>query len=402
MRILYLTPYVPSLVRVRPYQFIRHLAELGHEVTLICLAGNGEEPEALAELRRRCREVVAVPTSGRQAALQALRAIPSGLPLQAAYGASAALVAEARRRAETHDVVHIEHLRGSTYGAPLRDHPLLLDAVDCISLLFERALRQGTSLGGRARALLDLTRTRRAEARYGATFPQVIVTSPEDRQALEQLRAPGVPAAEITVIANGVDLGAFAPAPPEGRQPATLLLGGKMSYHANEAAALHLGREIMPLIWCARPDVRCMIVGREPTPAIRALGTDARIVVTGSVLSMPEVLRSATIAAVPLRYGVGIQNKVLEAMATATPVVATPQAARALDSAAHEAIVLAGTASAFAEAVIGLLDDPVRRTQMGAAGRRYVETYHDWYRGAERLAERYALAAYQRPVTTAV
>jgi glycosyltransferase involved in cell wall biosynthesis len=401
MRILYLTPYVPSLVRVRPYQFIRHLAELGHEVTLICLAGKDEEPEALAELRRRCYEVVAVPTSGRQAAIQALRAIPAGIPLQAAYGASAALVAEARRRADSYDVVHIEHLRGSTYGPPLRDHPLLFDAVDCISLLFERALRQGASLGGRARALLDLARTRRAEARYGATFPQVIVTSPEDRLALEQLRSTGAPPAEITVIANGVDLGSFAPAPPEGRQRATLLLGGKMSYHANEAAALYLGREIMPLIWRTRPDVRCMIVGRDPTAAVRALGDDARIAVTGAVPSMPEVLQSATIAVVPLRYGVGIQNKVLEAMATATPVVATPQAARALNAAADEAIVLAGTASAFAAAVLDLLDDPGRRAQMGAAGRRYVETYHDWYRGAERLVERYALAVNQHPAPIA-
>jgi glycosyltransferase involved in cell wall biosynthesis len=363
-------------------------------VTLICLAGKNEEPAALDELRRRCREVVAVPTSGRQAAIQALRALPAGLPLQAAYGASEALVAEARRRADAHDVVHIEHLRGSTYGPPLRDHPLLLDAVDCISLLFERALRQGASLGGRARALLDQARTRRAEARYGVTFPQVIVTSPEDRQALEQLRAPGTPAAAITVIANGVDMGAFVPAPPESRQPATLLLGGKMSYHANEAAALYLGREIMPLIWRARPDVRCMIVGRDPTPAVQALGADARITVTGAVRSMSEALHSATIAAVPLRYGVGIQNKVLEAMATATPVVATPQAARALHDAAHEAVVLAETASAFAETVLELLDDPARRARMGLAGRNYVETHHDWYRGAERLAERYALAAY--------
>jgi glycosyltransferase involved in cell wall biosynthesis len=400
MRILYLTPYVPSLVRVRPYQFIRHLAELGHEVTLICLAGKDEEPAALDELRRRCREVVAVPTSGRQAAIQALRALPAGLPLQAAYGSSAALVAEARRRADAYDVVHIEHLRGSTYGPPLRDRPLLLDAVDCISLLFERALRQGTSLSGRARALLDLARTRRAEGRYGATFPQVVVTSPEDRQALEQLRAPGTPAAEISVIANGVDLDAFAPAPTECRQPATLLLGGKMSYHANEAAALYLGREIMPLIWRVRPDVRCMIVGRDPTPAVRALGDDTRIVVTGTVPSMPEVLRSATIAAVPLRYGVGIQNKVLEAMATATPVVATPQAARALQSSAHAAMVLAATARAFAEAALELLEDPARRARMGAAGRSYVESYHNWYRGAERLADQYALAHNQHLAVT--
>jgi len=395
MRILYLTPYVPSPVRVRPYQLIRHLAELGHHVTLICLVGKDEEPAALAELRRCCRAVFAVPTSGRQAALQALRALPTGLPLQAAYGASAALVAEAQRQAAHHDVVHIEHLRGSTYGPPLAEYPLLLDAVDCISLLFERAFRQGVSLGGRVRALLDLARTRRAEGRFGATFPQVVVTSPEDGWALRQLQAPDVPAPRITVIPNGVDQAAFAPAPLDGRPSATLLLSGKMSYHANEAAALYLGREIMPLIWRERPDVRCLIAGRDPTPAVSALGADQRIHVTGAVPSMPEMLCSTTIAAVPLRYGVGIQNKVLEAMATATPVVATPQATQALDVSAHQAIVLAATPAAFAQSVLELLDDGARRQELGAAGRRYVEAHHNWYRSASRLAELYALAAGQ-------
>jgi glycosyltransferase involved in cell wall biosynthesis len=64
-----------------------------------------------------------------------------------------------------------------------------------------------------------------------------------------------------------------------------------------------------------------------------------------------------------------------------------------LHGAANEAIGLAATASAFAEKVLELLDDPAQRARMGLAGRSYVETYHDWYRGAERLVERYALAA---------
>lgn len=393
MRVLFLAPYVPSLVRVRPYQLIRHLALLGHEVTLVCLAGRGEEPQALDDLRGWCREVVAVPTSSRSAAISALRALPTGQPLQAAYGASQALQAEARRRADAHDVVHIEHLRGSSYGAALREHPLVLDSVDCISLLFERALRQSPSLGGRARALLDLARTRRAEARYGETFAQVVVTSEEDAWALRQLQAGRAAQPSIDVVPNGVDLAQFEPDPSVARDAATLVLSGKMSYHANVAAALLLGREIMPLMWRERRDVRCLIVGRDPPPAVAALARDPRIVVTGSVPSVQSYLRRATLAVAPLRYSVGIQNKVLEAMAGATPVVATPPAARALGARPGSDLAVAATPEAFAREALALLEDAGRRAALGAAGRAYVERHHDWQRSADALTAIYRDAA---------
>jgi glycosyltransferase involved in cell wall biosynthesis len=262
--------------------------------------------------------------------------------------------------------------------------------------LFERAFRQGHSLAGRVRALLDLARTRRTEGQFGASFPQITVTSTEDGWALRQLQAPGVPQPWIEVIPNGVDLAAFPAAPAAAREQATLVLTGKMSYHANEAAALLLGRRIMPLIWRERRDVRCLIVGRDPTPAVRALAADARISVTGAVPSIATYLSQATLAVVPLRYGVGIQNKVLEAMATTTPVVATPQAAHALGARSGSEIALAATPEAFAATVLALLDDPAGRAAVGEAGRRYVEQHHNWRQCAERLAQRYTAAAADR------
>ena len=318
---------------------------------------------------------------------------PKVLPLQAALAFGPPLLEVVRHEAARggYDVAHIEHLRGSALGYVLPDTPAVLDAVDCISLLFERALRGSASLASRALALLDLARTRRYEAGYTAAFEQVIVTSPEDAWALQTLsREERREAAgeTITVVPNGVDLDYFAPGEGE-RAPATLVFSGKMSYHANVAAALFLAREIMPLVWARRPDVRLVLAGSAPPAAVRALSADRRVTVTGYVPDLRPYLADATIAVAPLRYGVGIQNKVLEALATGTPTIAARQAARALAIADGREMLLAQTAPEYAAAILRLLDDPTARAALGAAGRRYVEQHHDWNRIVGRLEEVY-------------
>lgn len=400
MRILYLTPYVPSPVRVRPFQLIRHLAMQGHQVTLVCLSLANEEPEALAELRRYCYAVYEIPTSHVQAAASALTGVLGAQALQTAYGRSPSLVRLAQHLAPLHDVVHVEHLRGASYGEALQGVPTVLDAVDCISLLFERALRQGNSLIGRARALLDLARTRRAEGRYGASYRQVVVTSPEDAWALAQLQDTAVAAPKIDVVANGVDLTHFKPDDAVQRAPARVLFSGKMSYHANEAAAFWLLQEIMPQIWRYRPDVQCVIAGRDPSPSLRSLGQHPQVEVTGAVSSIAEQLQMCTVAVAPLRYGVGIQNKVLEAMATATPVVASRQVSRALKPQAAEALELADSAESFAQQVLDLLEQPQRRVDLGYAGRRYVEEHHHWQQSVLQLEQCYHDQMYPQTSST--
>jgi glycosyltransferase involved in cell wall biosynthesis len=157
-----------------------------------------------------------------------------------------------------------------------------------------------------------------------------------------------------------------------------VVISGKMSYHANVAMVLHFVRDILPLIRAQRPDVRLCLVGKEPPREIRTLARDPAITVTGTVSDVRPYLRQATVAVAPLLYGVGIQNKVLEAMACATPTVATPQAVSALPAPVEGAVAVAASDRAFAEEVLALLAEPRRRREIGAAGRRYVETHHSW------------------------
>jgi polysaccharide biosynthesis protein PslH len=108
---------------------------------------------------------------------------------------------------------------------------------------------------------------------------------------------------------------------------------------------------------------------------------------------MPAVIARATVLAAPLVYAAGIQNKVLEAMARAVPVVTSPSACAALDAAIGRDVVAADDDAAFAEAVVRILDDRPHRDGVGAAGRRYVEAHHDWNALARQLIAVYGEAA---------
>lgn len=411
MNILFISAYVPSPIRVRPYGFIRALARRGHRITLVCGA-NADDGPALGALRDVCARIVTVYVSKTEMLWNALRALPGNLPLQAAlsFGQRLLEAVRAEDRSRRYDVAHIEHLRASALGYALMRTPAVLDSVDSISLLFERALRGSPSLKSRALALLDLARTRAYEARYTHHFEQVIVSSPEDAWALRTLRRHFHSSAQdeplrrftdaaddrdeqdaISVVPNGVDLDYFAPR-SIARERATIVFSGKMSYHANEAAALYLVRDIMPLVWTRRPETRVVIAGSAPPPSVRALAADRRVTVTGYLDDLRPAIASATVAVAPLRYGVGIQNKVLEAMALATPVVAARQASRALHAVEGRDLLLAEQPHEYADAILSLMDDPQRAAAIGAAGRRYVERHHTWDAAAERLECVYSAA----------
>jgi glycosyltransferase involved in cell wall biosynthesis len=405
MRILYIVPYVPNLIRVRPYNLIRHLVLRGHEVTVATVLAEPDEVMDVERLQQAGARVIAVPLPKWRSLANSLLAIPRGLPMQTRYSWQPALAGRIDvllASGERYDVIHVEHLRGAEYGRYLLDGrqpggalalpPVVWDSVDCISYLFRQSARsRGTGLKSRATAAFELAPTSRYERRAVETFDRVLVTSPVDRAELAKLGRAGRPDGKIEVVQNGVDLRYFTPG-TAGRHADTIVISGKMSYHANVAMVKQLIGEIMPLVWAQRSGVKVQIVGKDPPPAIRAMGENPNVQVTGTVSDIRPYLQQATLAVAPITYGAGIQNKILEAMACATPVVASPRAISALLAVPGRDMLVAETASECADAILDLLNNPHRQREIGAAGRAYAEEHHDWVKITARLEEVYSAA----------
>jgi len=398
-RILFVVPYTPSLIRVRPFQLIRHLAERGNRIFLATLWETPEEEAELKPLRDVCEQVWARPLPPGKKAWNCARAALSPHPIQSVFSWQPALYGDVVRwmmdgdGMHALDVAHIEHLRGSRYALAFRDFaavrglrlPIVWDSVDCISHLFSQASGQTRKQFSRWIIRFELGRTRRYERWLMQQFDRLIVTSSADRDAFLSLGSDLEGSSSIRVLPNGVDLGYFSPEEGLDREPDTVVITGKMSYHANVTMCLDFVEKIWPLVKARRPWARLWIVGRAPSREVLRLGERPEITVTGSVADIRPYLRRASIAVAPLSYGAGIQNKVLEAMACGTPVVCTERAALALRARDGEHLLVRETPEAFAEAVLGMLSDPEKRERIGKLGRDYVVRMHGWDSIARQL-----------------
>lgn len=404
MNILFVVPYVPNRIRVRSYSWIRYLSSMGHHITLFTVCSNQEDSRSLEDLRPYCESINKVDMPGWRSLVNCVVALPSRQPLQAVFSWNASLAEKLFISASQDngsgeiDLVHVEHLRGARYGIDLINRfgdsktklPVVWDSVDSISLLFRQAMLQSRSPLSRGITRFELGRTEDYEASLLEQFDSVLVTSRHDKQALLDLATDKSIGEQINVLPNGVDLEYFKPDPEIEREYKMVVLSGKMSYHANVTMVVDFMEKIMPLVWKQQPDVKVWIVGKDPPGKLIAYGENENVNVTGTVDDIRPYLRKASISASPIPYGAGIQNKVLEAMACATPVVASPQAVSALGIEVDRDVMVANTPGEFAKKMCLLLDNSELRAKIGYAGRIYVEKNHDWLKITARLEDIYS------------
>jgi sugar transferase (PEP-CTERM/EpsH1 system associated) len=389
MRILFVTPYVPSRIRVRPFHLIRMLAR-EHEISLVALVCDEYERALVAEIAEYCRSVELVGLPRWQSYLHCLGAVPTRTPLRVAYYRSAAFAQRICQiiRKQCIEVVHGELIKtvpALQQVVKQTGIPVLYDAVDCISSYLTQQHATTRNLLKRAFIQTELRKMWRYELRMLSRFALVTITAEHDRQCLIKM---GVARECVHVVPNGVDTAYFAPS-GEAREADFLVFCAKMDYYPNVQGIVTFCQTILPRIWQHRPQVRLTIVGNNPPPVVWALSADERITITGYVPDIRSYLGKASVALAPLWVAAGMQNKVLEALAMATPLVATPAACRALSVQHGVHLLIAEEADAFADAILTLLTDQQQAQRLGMAGRQYVEEVYSWESAGHTLISLY-------------
>ncbi len=382
--ILYLVhrlPYPPNKGdKVRSYHLLRHLLQQ-HRVFLGTFIDDPQDEQHLPALKALCPDVHVERLHPRSAKLKSLSGLLQSQPLTLAYYGSAALQRWVRQTAAAHDLQASVVFSSSMaqYALPLLPQvPMLVDFVDVDSAKWSQyafAHRWPLSWLYRREGARLLAYERLLAARARCSF---FVTAQET--ALFLSHAPEARGG-VQSLGNGVDADFFD---PEVRHPnpfaadeQAVVFTGAMDYWPNVDAVQWFVADMLPLLLARWPQLRFYIVGRAPTPAVRALASP-RVVVTGTVPDVRPYLQHAGAVVAPLRVARGLQNKILEAMAMAQPVVTVRACADAIGASAAQGLLRADTAHEFAQALQPLLQCGEQAAAYGRQARGFVLQGFSW------------------------
>jgi glycosyltransferase involved in cell wall biosynthesis len=191
---------------------------------------------------------------------------------------------------------------------------------------------------------------------------------------------------KVWVIPNGIDLPAELVCPGSEKSEPILAFVGLMSYEPNEDAAVFFARRVVPLIQRDIPNVKFLIVGRDPTPSVTKLHDGKSIVVTGTVADVAEYLFSASVVVVPIRFGGGTRIKILEALAHRKAVVSTTMGAEGIEVQSGKHLLLADSPEDLAKACARLLKDRGLRMRLGEEGFCLIRERYQW-KDIERITK---------------
>jgi glycosyltransferase involved in cell wall biosynthesis len=279
--------------------------------------------------------------------------------------------------ANSFDVVHFEQIHMAHYRKFCNRHPCLVDQQNVEHRILERCANMEKSLFKRRLFLAQARKMKAFEATQVAGFSACSAVSDEDGRVLMNLVRNKRP---VYTLPNGVDTEFFRSRAHhicESPEEDALVFTGSMDWLPNADAASYFCKDILPLIWAVKPNVRFYIVGKGPSGRSNEFA-DVRIIQTGRVDDVRAFTARSKVVVVPLRIGGGTRVKILEAMSMERAIVSTSTGAEGIEYTVDTDIILADRPEVFARKVVLLLDDNEKRRALGMAGRKLVLEKYDW------------------------
>lgn len=382
--------------RIRSWHMFEALAKLA-PVHVATLADNAEDAAVAREkMAPLCKSLtIEVRKASRPVALA--QAVLRGEPVSNRLFRSAALARQVDDLVGSGGITHIVVFSGqmAQYIPADFSGPVLMDFVDVDSAKFATYAEQDKSQPLNWVHAREAVKLGAFEANVARKVDASLFVS--EAEAVLFRTQSGLGADKVRAVENGIDTERFDPANPLaavgiGEGPLAIFTG-QMDYRPNIDAVRWFANDILPLIRQRHSETRFAIVGRAPTDEVRALATLPGVTVTGEVPDVRPWLAAADAVVAPLLLARGVQNKLLEAMAMARPVVASAAAAEGIDATPGKHLLVADNASAMADAVCSLFDDKAAAAAMGKAARaRMIERY-GWDARLAPLGELLGLSA---------
>jgi sugar transferase (PEP-CTERM/EpsH1 system associated) len=366
--------------RLRTWHLMRHLAKR-HDITYMSFAENGQERESEG-MREVAAEVVTVPRSdpAKRSLLfymDAARYLADPLPYAIAKYRSPAYRSKlaALLRERQFELIVCDFLVPAVNLPKSLPCPAAIFTHNVEAEIWRRHAETKASVPARWLYRLQHKRMLRFEDDTLQRFDSVLAVSDADRDTIARLY-PEAARKPAWVVRTGVDTEYFVPSEASPTDP-HLVFTGSMDWLPNEDAMKYFCADVLPLIREQEPRVTLSIVGRAPTPAVRALA-QAGVTVTGTVDDVRPYMEKAAAYIVPLRIGGGTRLKIFEAMAMGKAVVSTTIGAEGLPVVAGEHALIADEPRSFADAVLTVLRDTARRRALETAARTLVVEHYDW------------------------
>lgn len=393
MKILMITPYLPyplvSGGQIRSYNLIKNLAQ-HHQITLISFIRDQQELEYLPELDRYCSKVITFKrTNTAWHVRNILHAGFSMYPFVVSlyYYPSLRRMIQQELTEQTYDLIHAETFYVMPNIPCPAPAPILLVEQVIEYLVYQQYTNR---LSGWKRVLrpllsLDVAKIKRWEKYYWNYADGLAAMSEDDKAFMHSI----VPDLQIDVIANGVDIDFFTDYQPIKHQRPTILFVGNFKWLPNREAVKYLVEQVWPLIIKQLPQAKLLIVGRYPTKEIAHYGQTKGVEVLGEIDDIRQAFYQSDVLLAPILNGRGTKYKILESMATRTPVVGTKLAVEGLDVRHGYHALIAESADQLAANTVKLVKQPDYARQMADHAFDLVSHNYSWQNISEELNQVY-------------